>query len=470
MSYKKIILGYPTVSNFLNFVKNRGYVKKDELTGCLIDYFNSSASVVRPNINITDFNVLVLNTASKQISGDVNNILAEYESKMGEIRKQVKIYTIEHTYPMEVIGRFPHVLSLLDKDMAGGKFDLVICQCELLNNSIMPHLKDFIKDDGLLICDKKFKLNTDDVQGWIKVNLSEKFHTFQPVMSNRSDLTFDINSSDIPLGDFLKYQSSVNFEVVRIDEHVKNFILNYVERSGHRIRLERESTNILVMCSTTPSINRRKFYTIMQRSIGDNGISIKDCNIYHIGKDIYREYGNVFRGTIERFEVINNCKFDIIISEHCPTVSLMSSIGHIRRLLKDAGVLITPVTSFERNLPSGFEEVKSSSEDYMILWKEQSDPADTSNISPVLSSRTDNTHNSDYESFDYKRASSKFDSVKKGRDESKDEECKHCDGESDTDEESFGSYDEGDLERVTNRVNISGRRGAVSGRDSYTMY
>lgn len=386
MSFKKIILGYPTVSKFLDFVKKKDYMRTDKLTTCLNDYFNSNVSTIRPNISSTDFNILVLNTASKQISSEVSNVVGEYEKNFGKINKQIKVFIIEHNYAMEVIGRFPFVIALLDRDIIDGIFEIIICQCELLNSPIIPHLKDFIKEDGLLICDKRIRLNVDEIQGWSKVRMSNLFHTFQPVMSDRSDLSFDINDSDIQLDDFLKYQSGTNLEIIRIDEYVRNFIHNYVERTGHKIRLLRNSFNILVMCSNTPSINRQKYLSILQRCTGSN-IEMGDSIVYHIGKDIYAESNVIFRGIIERLEILNEIKFDLIISEHCPTVSLIGSLGHIKRLLKDDGALITPVTSFEKKMPYGFDLSESLSEDYMILIKNYSSSSDEST---ALSSRSDN--------------------------------------------------------------------------------
>ena len=237
MSFKKIILGYPTVSKFLDFIKKKKYNKSEELTTCLNEYFKSNVSTIKPNINSLNFNILVINTASKQITSDVVNIVKEYEKFYGKINKQINVFIIEHNYSMEVIGKFPFIIELLDKDIINGIFEIIICQCELLNSPIIPHLKDFIKFNGILICDKKLKLNVDNVQGWEKIKIFDSFHTFKPVMSNRINLSFEINDSDIKLFDFLKYQSGTNLEIIRLDEYIKNFIHNYVERSDHKITL-----------------------------------------------------------------------------------------------------------------------------------------------------------------------------------------------------------------------------------------
>lgn len=377
MSLKKVILGYPTVSKFIEYTKKRRFEKSDKLTVCLNDYFGSTSSIIRPSISNNDFNILVLNTASKQISSNVANIVADYERYFGKIKKQIKVFIVEHNYPMDVIGRFPFIISLLDRDIMSSIFEIIICQCELLNSPIIPHLKDFIKVDGLLICDKKLRLNVDDVQGWSRVKMSDDFHTFQPVMSDRTDLSFEINDSDITLDHFLRWTSSKNLDQTTLDEYVKDFIHSYIERSPHKIRLLRGSFNILVMCSNTPSIRRQKFLDILQRSTGSD-IGLDDSVIYQIGKDIYKEDNTIFRGIIERLEILNDIKFDMIISEHCPTVSLVNSLGHIKRLLKDEGALITPVTSFEKKIPFGFDTAYSYSQDYMILIKDHSSPSDES--------------------------------------------------------------------------------------------
>ena len=90
MSFKKIILGYPTISKFLDFIKKREYRKTDQLTTCLNEYFTSNVCTIRPKVESADFNILVLNTASKQISSEVSNVVGEYERKFGKINKQIK--------------------------------------------------------------------------------------------------------------------------------------------------------------------------------------------------------------------------------------------------------------------------------------------------------------------------------------------------------------------------------------------
>lgn len=370
MSQKRIMVEYPSVTNFLSYVKKRNYSPKATLTDSLIDFFDSNESLIRINPSKANFNILVINTASKLISGDVNKLITGYEELLGKIEEQIKVFIVDHNYPIEVIGKLPSIISLFDRDTTNKSFDLILCQCELLNSPIIPHLKDLIKNNGLLITDKKHRLNVDDVNGWAKVRFLESFHAFQPIMSNRVDLIHDINDSDITLKDFISFGNFLNLDRIPIDEHLKNFIHNLVDNTINKIRLTKNAFNVLIMCSNTPSIKREKFVSILQRCIDDNVFLSEDTIVYHIGKDIYQTTPNyIFRGTIDKLDLEGSVKFDMIVSEHCPTISLTESISHIRRLLKHNCVLITPSTSFDKHIPDGFTEVESNCADYMILYK-----------------------------------------------------------------------------------------------------
>lgn len=356
-SVKRIQINYPSFQQFINFSDE----KDGKLTDALISFFESVDSDVCPNIIETEFNILVFNTATKLISGSVNKIIDEYENKLGRIKSEIKVFIIDWIYPIDVIGELPQVTYVLPKLLMQNKFSIVICQNEILRTDIMPHIKDYINNNGILIVDKSHGINSDNVHGWTKIKLLESFHTYEPIISDRYNIEYNINDSDITLSDFVSFTGNKKDSLY---DYLKEFIKYIIERKQVKLRLNSKINNILVLCEDDNSIRKNKYLSILQNCIGE--IDFDSIETYHIGKNIAKQnLPYIARCNINNYYLINSTKFKIIISNICPILLITHNIDSIRNLLDKRGALI--VNSCKREI-EGF--TKSDIDEFTIYIKE----------------------------------------------------------------------------------------------------
>lgn len=366
MSMKRIIISYPSTSKFLEFIEKKEYSNDSKISDVLNDFFESKESDVVPMINESDFNILVFNTNTKQITGDVQRILNEYQDKLDTITKSIKVYSIDYVYPIDIIGNLPQLTHMLPKLSMQNKFSLIICQNELLKTCLPTHFKDYINDHGLLIMDKNSSLNFDNIQGWNRVKLLESFHTFEPIISNREELEYNIYDSDLKLSQLLLYSTSNNLDRLELNEYLSGFIRTYIQNNIVEVKLSRKLINVLIMCSDESSIKRNKCLAILQRCIGIN-FDYDLVEFYHIGKNIlHEEYPYISRCLVNNFNLLNSTKFDVIVSDSCPIVVINSNIQYISNLLKSEGGLILPKT---KKQISGYSSDNCDSSEYSMFLK-----------------------------------------------------------------------------------------------------
>ena len=363
---KRIIISYPSTSQFFNFIERRDYPNNAKLSNTLKDFFESSLSNINPNVLDTDFNILVFNTNTKSITGDVKDIVEEYERKTNKINKNIKIFSIDYTYPIDIIGELPQITNMIPKVFMESKFSIIICQYELLKTSIITHLKDYLNTTGIMIMDKNKSLNYDNIQGWNRIKLLDSYHTFEPIVSHRDDLNFSINDFDITLETFKSYNSSFNNNITGIDEYLSNFIKSHVQHNVVNVMLSKKYFNILVMCSDEHSIRMKESVKILQKCINEI-IDLDEIEIYHIGKNILIEDDPFIRRCyVNNYHLMGNVKFDLIISDNCPVLVVNSYIDSIYDILKNDGGLILPKT---KKLIKGFIEGESDCEEYSMFIK-----------------------------------------------------------------------------------------------------
>jgi hypothetical protein len=356
---KKILLRYPSVSCFLEFLKETEYTPKTNLTSILDKFFMSDLSQIKPNINHNNFNILVINTASKSISANVKNLIYEYDNIIDRITSDIKIFVIDHIYQIDVIGQLPQIEYLLN--IGKNKFDIVLCQSELCD--CCAHLKQFIKYNGILVTDNQ--LNIDDIYGWNFIRSIDSFHLFSPNINDNMNTNYNINNSDITMSEFLDYNTKYKCNNISIDEILRDFINHKNKTKVNIIELSKNYFNILVICSSTPSIKSDKYKSIIKNFIGNNISFTSDINVYHLGKDIYETSdNNIFRGVIYNL-IVKNSKFNIIISDGCPLMIINSDIDHIKDILLNDGILI--VKGKPKINSDDFEIIYSS--DYTTLMK-----------------------------------------------------------------------------------------------------
>lgn len=366
---KKALIKYPSLSTFLEFIDTTSLNVDYQLTSALERFFQTRESKISPKINPKDFNILVINTASKSISGSVKKLLSEYNEFVGPIRQDIKTWIIEHVYQIDVIGKLPQIESLLEPEFVNNKFDIILCQCELLTS--VSHLKSYIKPNGLLITDKQYGININDVYGWNSIKLLDSFHTFESIPSSSIDPDYYINDSDITLNDFLDYNISDSPNLIGLDEYLRRFIQHVTINTKNNLSLSQYNFNILIICTSTPAIKREKYKTIIQRCMGADVHFSEDTEVYHLGKDVYNiSSNNIFRGCVNNLILDIGykgkvTKFDIIISDGCPAMMINTDINYLKNLLSFKGLLILP--GEQKRIPNGFEIVTSISDGYISL-------------------------------------------------------------------------------------------------------
>lgn len=361
MSTKRIIISYPSVAQFLNFIENKGYSNEKKLSEILNDFFESTYSEVCPVIEESDFNILVINTNTKTINSEVEKIVIDYENVVGDIEKQIKVFIINYIYPIDVIGELPQLTHMLPDVIMKRKFNIIVCQNELFESNIVPNLNKYIRKNGILVMDKKKGLNPSEIAGWDYLKLLESYYSFTKRDTYSSTLNYNINKTDIDIDTFLSFTSSLNINNTGLDEYLYSFIKCHLERKMINVELDKNKDNILVMCSNDLSIKRNKYVAILQRCMGSD-FDTSNLNIYHLGKNIgYENYPFINRGIIDNFNVTGGYKFDIIISDSCPMMIITSNSNHISKLLKRGCVLIVPKTSKEFD---GFQSVSIPTNEY----------------------------------------------------------------------------------------------------------
>lgn len=367
---KRVIIHYPSVTQFFNFIEKKDYPNDSRLSLALNEFFESKDSDVVPIVDESDFNVLVFNTNTKQITGDVKRILDEYQSRVGDIKRNIKIYSIDYIYPIDVIGYLPQITHMLPKLSMQNKFSLIICQYELLKSPLITHFKDYVNNRGLLIMDKNNSLNYDNIKGWNKITLLDSFYTFEPIISSREPPEYQIYDSDLTISQMLSYNTPDNHDRMELNDYLSGFIRTYFQHKIVEVRLNRKVTNVLVMCTDEFSIKINKCISILRKCIGDD-YDYEMFEFYHIGKNILiEEYSYVTRCLINNLKILSNTKFDIIISDGCPVMNINSNIDHISELLKggqEHGALILLKTN--RQIPS-YVNIEIKSDEYSMFIKE----------------------------------------------------------------------------------------------------
>ena len=110
--------------------------------------------------------------------------------------------------------------------------------------------------------------------------------------------------------------------------------------------------NVLVLCATEQSIQSRKAEKWLVKLYGEENPFLHDSDFFYVGLGIQQNALNRCASNISK--IIDNCqqvlyprqKFDVIISEHCPTKSYISIYNDqvlilLDMLLKAGGVFVS---------------------------------------------------------------------------------------------------------------------------------
>lgn len=358
---KRIFISYPSVSQFLDFIEIKKYSNGEKISKVLKDFFESTYSEVYPNIDDSDFNILVVNTNTKIINREIEKIVNEYENIIGDIERNIKVFNINYVYPLDIIGELPQITHMLPEMVMRKKFKIIVCQNELFHNSIILDLTRYITPNGILVVDKKKDLDPLDIKGWDNINLLDSYYSFVKVNSYRENNNYNINNIDITIDTFLSFISPLNINITGIDEYLSIFFKWYLDKKIINIELDNYKDNILVLCSNDLSIKKDKYISILEECMGCY-FNKNNIDVYHVGKNIcYEEYPFINRGIIDNINVTDNCKFDVIISDNCPMMTITSNSQHICKLLKKGSVLIVPKTKKEFD---NFQTVQICTNDY----------------------------------------------------------------------------------------------------------
>lgn len=357
VSERKIMLKYPTIGKLNEFLLNSSYQSNPEETNLyeiLRDFFESKDTKIHPKVDRDNFNILCINTHTKNISGCMNKFFHESKRLRDLKDRDVRIFICDYIYKIDVIGHLPQTPMLYDipvdyRDENNGKFDVIICQEEVLNNS--TQLISLLKTNGLIFTDSTkyvdlpipcFCYQVDELDSF-KVYVPD-FNRFYEVTTRSNAGDYYINEFDITVDYLLDYMEKMANkqgynEETPLDVYLKDFISTFTSNIKNELELDNESFNILITCTCSDSIKSRKYKQIIRECIGDD-VDFKDVEVYHLGRDIINtSKRNIFRGTFKNFKTTKG-KFQMIVSELCPGMSL--DIDKIKKYLNTGGILIVP--------------------------------------------------------------------------------------------------------------------------------
>uniref|UniRef100_A0A6C0BC76 Uncharacterized protein n=1 Tax=viral metagenome TaxID=1070528 RepID=A0A6C0BC76_9ZZZZ len=369
---------YPSVSTFLSFIDDNKYILETKLSKVLKNFLD-------PNINFTQeitldsnyYNVLLINTHAKKIGESLSKVLDDMYNQFEYRPKNVRKYIIENSSEMNVIGLFPSILNSIVL-IGESKFNLILCQNQVLRTDIIPNLRNLCEYNSLLLVDKPFPsdIDPDFVKGWNFIEPSidfEGFFGFHTFKSNKLSYTNEfkdsIRDSDITLSNFLDYNPSYDLSREYLEDYIREFIKHFVDREIVELELNPSNFNILVLCSNDKDIKNKRVVKFIKECMSSDVEIDNDAKIDYIGHDISINTNNIHRCNIENL-VLNGSKcFDIIISDKCGKINLISNIKIIKNLLGPGCSLISQnITSLFDTTGFSIEYMNDGS--HVILFKE----------------------------------------------------------------------------------------------------
>lgn len=353
-SERKIMLKYPSISKLSDFLLSSKYKfesnEETYLYEVLRDFFESKETKIHPKVDRDNYNILVINTHTKNVSG----LMDKFFAQCNRINKDVRIFICDYVYQIDIIGNLPQTPMLYDipvdyRNENNGKFDAIICQEEVLNNS--TQLISLLKTNGHIYTDCTKYVDRVAPSFCQQVDELDSFKVFTPDFQRYHEVTTRSNAGDYYINEFditveylLEYmeicagKEKYNTETP-LDIYLKDFISWLNNNVKNELLLDNEAFNILIVGTSSDSIRSRKFKTIIRECIGDD-VDFDGVEVYHLGKDIINtSRHNIFRGNFKNFTVEGG-KFQMIVSENCPGMSL--DLEKVKRCLNHGGIFIVP--------------------------------------------------------------------------------------------------------------------------------
>lgn len=166
------------------------------------------------------------------------------------------------------------------------------------------------------------------------VNLTENLSITNYEELEITEKNMEILESDIRMKD-LVCKKKISF-IKSLDVAIEK----YVSEATPELKiLDKQKTNILVLCANNTSIKREKYKIIMKKLLGTD-VSFENADVYFLGKDIAKETAYITRASL--YNVTCNDKFDVIIIEHCFYEVAQENLELIRSFLDERGMIITP--------------------------------------------------------------------------------------------------------------------------------
>lgn len=300
------------------------------------------------NQTISEFVRLVINDKSLlhniDFSEEFYNVVLPIERKhnidfylrlASEHGKKLKIYFYNEPFVIEGYRKIPLIFDYIDIE---GKMDLLFASnhIDYGNRIALKYGSDIMIESS--ITDKNISRNelgffyfkNEQITGRSLVKYSDDF------------------KNDIKIAEIIPYIDDKlgMFDAIRIA------MIEYITNIKAEVSLRQDRTNILILCSTTKSINTKVYMRIIRDVLGD--VIYRSEDIYFLGRDLSdinmfkdNENCNIVRCTLENFTLIYNdinnpIKFDVIVSEHCPYPIINKNIKKLNTMLSDTGILISP--------------------------------------------------------------------------------------------------------------------------------
>lgn len=370
MEYQISYINYPNVEKFVQYVASQSFRTENLLYDSLLSFFRSSSSKIKLHLDKNNFNILVVNSHQKRISSQVNKLLSELRKERVNAQN-VKVFIIEAQEYIPLIGRLPHLLELLKVD---NEFDVIFAQSVIIQKEYGILVNNLCNKNTLLVVDRdianrvseKSVLNGD----WESCRYLQSFNCYMMKYMFRHKYSTKIPEIDMTIDEFLELGSTYDLSLITIEDYLIKVISRSIDRAKRTLVTRPEKCNILVMCSTDKSIEKRYFEKIIRKSIG-NDINI-DVNtvVYHAGCDIGVESPpNIVRAKLENI-TFEGPGFDIIISEFCHNTIVSYAIEQIKSFLRPGGALIIPEYKYAIEF-RGFEKVASDSEEFDVYLKDE---------------------------------------------------------------------------------------------------
>lgn len=372
MEYQISYISYPKVEDFVEYLTEQSFETKHLLYDALRSYFRSRSSKIRVRLDERNFNVLVINSHQRKISSLVSRLIEDLKKEKNNV-KNVKAYIIEPSENIPLLGKLPPLLDLIQVDKP---FNVILAQNVILEKDWKCLVSNVSDKNTLLVLDKEITRRSGKHgqpvfnEDWTECRFLESFHCYTMRFQFNHKCKSKFNEIDISLGDFLDLGSTYNLSLITIEDYLIKVIGRLIDRSKRTLRTSSGMCNILVMCATDKSIEKKYFIDIIRNSIGNDVDINYRTAIYHVGCEIGIEsHPFVLRAKLEHIN-LEGPGFDIVISEFCPNTVVSSALEQINSFLLPGGALIIPEYKYSLEFP-GYEKVRSESDSFDVYLKDE---------------------------------------------------------------------------------------------------